>query len=256
MNINIVLKVIIILVIGYFIYRLYQKQLINNTIKTINANAQKNIQITPETVFVFDIDGVILKPDLKKICKVVWNSPKLELIKLIFYPHLLYKIYKARGNETIDEVLNDIRQTSSHLKPAIEIIAKLNCSKKEITEICLLIKKLKKLGYKLLILSNESNIDIECLIKENSILELFDGMFLTTSTDDYLKKPNAKFFEKFLLWAGNRNINPRNLIFIDDRFKNVIIANKEGIPSIVFTNINELNQILFKSYYAEATKDK
>jgi HAD superfamily hydrolase (TIGR01509 family) len=84
------------------------------------------------------------------------------------------------------------------------------------------------------------------LTKEHPIFKLFDGMFLATPDDNYLKKPHPQFYKKFLKWVNDKDINPKNLIFIDDRIENVIVANECGIPSIVYTDINELNEILFQ----------
>ncbi|MDR3646910.1 MAG: HAD hydrolase-like protein [Candidatus Babeliales bacterium] len=243
---NSLFKIIISLVICYFAYRLYQQKQLNDKIKAINDNAYNQIHVTPETVFVFDIDGVILKPDFKKMFDIVCNAPKLKLFSILIHPRLIYHIYSLRDDETTEEVLNKILNFDPKFKSCIDIAYKLTYTKKEFPKTCALIKELRKKNYKLLILSNETTNGMKVLTKEHPIFNLFDDMFLTTTNDNYIKKPNPEFYKKFITWIEGKNIDPKNLIFIDDRIKNVIIANKMGIPSIVFTNINELNKILFK----------
>lgn len=232
----------------YLLYKLYYQKLENDKIKDLT----NNIQITSKTIFVFDIDGVILTPDIKKICKIILTSSKIQMLYILLFPKLLYKIFKLRNDITTEQALRIILNTDPKLEPCVEIAYKISYAKKEIPEVSNFIRDLAK-KYPLFILSNESIDGMKILTKEHPIFELFTGMFLTSYNDNYIKKPDHKFYLNFLAWIenprfnqNNEKIDPKNLIFIDDRIINVIIANRMGIPSIMFTNINNLKQILFK----------
>lgn len=125
----------------------------------------------------------------------------------------------------------------------------INLAKEEIQSIFLnsyvindqileLAKKMKK-KYKLILLTNNYE-DLFDFIKENYKLEqYFDHMFSSSKIKD--KKPNK---ETFKLVIDKLKINPEEAIFVDDKEKNIIGAQKIGLKTIHFSGLGGFKEML------------
>ena len=101
------------------------------------------------------------------------------------------------------------------------------------------IKTLKKRGYNLYLLSNISKESYEHLDKLINISKYFQGGVY--SCFENLVKPDIKIYD---LIIQKYNLNKDETIFFDDKEKNVKTANKYGIKSYVFKNINDIEKVL------------
>lgn len=246
MKIFIWITLSILILVSFIVLKKYQKKKFNNKIiNIINNKAEKTLFITDKTIFVFDIDEVILNYDYKKAFNIILKSNKYDLLRYLFYPRLLYYIYSSRGIKTIDEIIIEITKTSSELKNSTEIAFQLGFSKKIDMKTAEFINYLKNKNYKLIILSNETYFDFEILKKQHPLFNLFDEQFLTSSKDNFIKKPDPQFYDNFLTWCKTKNLDPKNMIFIDDKLENVIMGNIKGIPSVVFKDADNLKKVLF-----------
>ena len=81
------------------------------------------------------------------------------------------------------------------------------------------------------------------LIKTNfeyiKSLKVFDGGIY--SYQEHLIKPDYKIYN---LLIDKFDLNKSETIFFDDKEKNVIAANKVGIKSFIFTNIEDIKNNL------------
>lgn len=98
-------------------------------------------------------------------------------------------------------------------------------------EICTLIEKLKRNGYKIYGLSN-TNIQFYEYIKKSDIGVYFDGFII--SAEEKLLKPDKEIFERLF---EKFSLNPQECFFIDDTEQNVIAGRECGMQGFVF-NIN------------------
>lgn len=91
------------------------------------------------------------------------------------------------------------------------------------------VKALKKLGYKLYVLSNWPR-DSFLMIKEKhkDLFDVFDGILI--SGDCHMNKPNPKIYHQLLTQF---DLCPQETVFIDDQLVNVIAAQQCGIHAIV-----------------------
>lgn len=87
--------------------------------------------------------------------------------------------------------------------------------------------------------------------KELNILDNFDGGIY--SCKDHLLKPNREIYE---LLINRYKLNKEETIFFDDVIENVEAANKFGIKSIQFRNINDIKKkfVNKKGNYNETKK--
>jgi len=96
-----------------------------------------------------------------------------------------------------------------------------------------LVRKLNK-NYKLYVLSNTKKLHKDLNLKRG-IFDNFDRVFL--SCDIKMKKPNKDIYNYVL---EKINLQPQEIIFIDDLEKNILVANKLGINGILFKNNKQL----------------
>ena len=94
-------------------------------------------------------------------------------------------------------------------------------------EVIDLIKKLKKQGFQLSILSNMFPYQAE-IVRENNEDALFDNVFI--SCERGLKKPDLEFYE---LVIKEINVSPQECLFIDDKEENLLPAEKLGMKIVL-----------------------
>lgn len=97
------------------------------------------------------------------------------------------------------------------------------------------IKKLKKDGYKLFLLTNITEDSYNYINSIININDMFDGGIY--SYQEHLIKPNPEIYE---LIIKRFNLNKNETIFFDDKEKNVKAANETGLKSIVFTSLQDI----------------
>ena len=102
----------------------------------------------------------------------------------------------------------------------------------------LLAKYCSEHGYRVHILSNQTNSRTEA-IRKNNDLGFFTKAFF--SNEIKLRKPDPKVFEHVLSEIERK---PEQCIFIDDYSKNTDAAKKLGFNTILFRNVNQLTKAL------------
>ena len=98
--------------------------------------------------------------------------------------------------------------------------------------------KEKKDKYIIYLLSNAIDTFLRRILDGNNLYELFDDVFI--SSEISLIKPNLEFFNYVL---KEKNIDPKDAIFIDDNIRNVEAARKCKIDAIHFKDIKDLKMI-------------
>ena len=97
------------------------------------------------------------------------------------------------------------------------------------------IKKLKKDGYKLFLLTNITEDSYNYINSIININDMFDGGIY--SYQEHLIKPS---YEIYNLVLNRFSLNKEETLFFDDKEKNVIVANELGIKSFIFTSIIDI----------------
>ena len=102
------------------------------------------------------------------------------------------------------------------------------------SEVIELIKKLKKQGFQLSILSNMFPYQAE-IVRENNEDALFDNIFI--SCERGLKKPDLEFYE---LVIKEINVSPQECLFIDDKEENLLPVEKLGMKTVLAKNPEQI----------------
>lgn len=142
-------------------------------------------------------------------------------------------------NERVDAIWNTVKKyTTSDIKNISNEYYELIAVNQEMIELC---EKLKQKGYKLGMLANETYEWMNIKRQKGNLDKLFDVVY--SSADLKSAKPEKKAYLKTL---GSLKAKPEETIFIDDRERNVLAAEKLGIKSFVFKDIEQLKKDLSK----------
>lgn len=186
---------------------------------------------------VFDFGGVLAKSDRNKLSLYIQNTLQLNDQDL----EKLFLESRQYTNKVFDE-----KFWSEYTK---ENALELPCNwMSSLETVCLVeIPGMRKLasdltmqGYQTAILSNISRMQAE-IVKKNGYYDWFDQVFLSYAIG--LEKPNPEVYD-FLLKA--LQLQPEEILFIDDKKENVQAAIDVGIDSILFSSLNQLREELEK----------
>jgi len=98
-------------------------------------------------------------------------------------------------------------------------------------------KDLKKKGFDIVILSNESKEGMKAKIEKFKLKKIFSKIYCSAFLG--MVKPDKKIFNYVL---KDLNLKSKEVIFIDDREENIDSAEKLGIKSILFKDLNKLKK--------------
>jgi putative hydrolase of the HAD superfamily len=102
-----------------------------------------------------------------------------------------------------------------------------------------IIKNLKKKGYRVVIFANDSKFGEEIRLKK--VEKYVDTIYSSATLQ--LRKPNPAIYKRVLQLE---NIHPEEALFIDDKERNTVVAERLGIKSIIFKNTVQLQNDLQK----------
>lgn len=239
MNLHL-LKLLIICIAVSSITIIYNYKM-NNKYQT---ETSYSIKISKDTIFVFDIHGVIVKFQTIEAIKKIISAPcKLQLISLIFHPvHIIKSLYSLYKGGVVEEVLIKSAQKYPKLQCLVPTGLEVINSQTPIQQTIDILNELKEKGYKLYILSNIGENSIEMLRKKfPDIFSKFEIIISATEKDNYIKKPSIESFNK-LIKASGQEIS--KFILIDDKPTNILAARSHGLQSILFTSPYEFRNKL------------
>ena len=185
-------------------------------------------------ILVFDLSGVFFNNGLKVAVKRISEEFNLNSKTVDFVLNGTFAEKYRTGLIDLDKFWNDAKE---YLKADnIEEIKKIFFeSYQPHPESIKLLEFLRNKNYKLAYLSNNPQDRSEFLNKKYNFISLFDfGLF---SFEAHVRKPNIEIYKKFL---KKFDLNPIEIIYIDDLEKNLIPAKEVGMKTILFQDINQL----------------
>ena len=156
---------------------------------------------------------------------------------IIFYPKTFPAMVKSiKKTASSQEVLENIAQQypdSARLKQLYNIGIDIACQLKGIQGTIEIAQKLMAQGHKVIFVSN-----IEPKLWKRFLIDfpMFKDCdkFIVGPENGWIKKPSEQYFKNFLQWAKEKNYDSKNMLFIDDRLKNIAAARNLNIPSYGF----------------------
>ena len=209
-----------------------------------------HVKFTPEnTVFMFDVDGVLVERGFWQNWHDYWNILQecntFDLIKFFSW-HLLHlpTLLTVVNQEDIEKYLDQQAKDWPFLlkkTPTGTILERLKATiskgkpKQEIIDILL---DLHSQGFPITIATNQTRNTFDRLVNSDVVPDF--SMYTMILTADhcpcvpYIKKPQKEYYQCFKKKLSQQGLEPEHYIFIDDTYENVIAAAKEGIVSIYF----------------------
>lgn len=199
------------------------------------------------TTFAFDIDQVLLDHN-QPISSTLWDY-RWDVAKNIINPYLVYCILclayqKANGLA----YLNLLKTQAPRLAEMVEHIM---LDKKPIAGMEETVKQLRAQAYSLAIASNMGAEDFAYYQQKfPSLFGNFDYAKVVPLTPDGIplieKKPSLEYFKQLKTELAEHDLAKENVIFVDDKKKNVDASIKEDFYGIHFKNVPQFQADLAK----------
>lgn len=247
-NSNILIGTTLLLASSVIAVKIYDKKLKNKQqLEEFNKSLKTDFKINQETIFAFDLHDVIAEYDIKKMIRTGLCNP--QGLMIIFYPKTFPAMVKSiKKSASSQEVLENIAQQypdSARLKQIYNIGIDIACQLKGMQGTIDIAQKLMAKEHKVIFVSN-----IEPKLWQRFLIDfpMFKDCdkFIVGPENGWIKKPSEQYFKNFLQWAKEKNFESRNILFIDDRLKNVVAARSLNIPSYGFISPEDLKQDLEK----------
>ncbi len=195
-------------------------------------------------VIAFDLHDVLFRMDYKKVASIIWQaSPKLPLITTPLNPRFWVNFAKlVHKNAVGEEYVMRMAQWHKTLMPYTQTGIAIINAQKPIQPVVAILRECKSNGHKLITFSNIGQHAYENLCMQfPDIMNLFDTAVHTTADDDYIRKPMAGAFGKLITAA---QADPRDILFIDNKKKNIQAAQKYEIKGIHYRSPQQLRESL------------
>ncbi|MCK5633058.1 HAD hydrolase-like protein [bacterium] len=192
------------------------------------------------TVFAIDLHGVIFKHNYTKMFKTFFIcKKKLQLLRALLSPSLWLDSIKLKKKKGIaEQYLVRLADKHHKLKPFVPLGITIANHQKPQHDFIALLHTLKKNGYKLYLFSNIGSVIFKDIQKKfPDIFSLFENFTIPSKEDNYIRKPTNKSFDRFIF---TNNLKNKNIIFIDDKQKNIDAAQQHNINGIFFRSTKQL----------------
>lgn len=193
---------------------------------------------------IFDFGNVLMTFNAREVASKFTSSKEEQdflVNEVVYSPEWGTYGLIDTGYLTTEEIINIINDRSNNKYKDLVIDFMHNFYKYRYVqdEVLEIIKKLKKQGYKIYMLSNTNEVSYEKVIKD--IEYLFDGVVLSYQV--HMIKPHEGIY-KYLI--NKYNINEEESLFIDDREDNIKTANSLGIKgrSVKPDNVEDIKLVL------------
>jgi FMN phosphatase YigB (HAD superfamily) len=211
------------------------------------------IDFSPDShIFLWDLHDVILEKSLWswfvscmrfKRKREIIRHINTKTIKIAFL--FLLERLKLTTKQMVSEELIKAAQATNN-DALVELTMTVCASYHPIKKTVALIQELSNLGYTHHLGSNiGKTVFDDCTQKFPAIFSLFQGVTIPfeLSATKMIKKPHPDFFNAHIT---KYNLQPEQIIFIDDKLANVQIARSLGIHAIHFKNPRQLRRELIK----------
>lgn len=214
---------------------------------TVQA-VELQIPCTPaNTTFAFDIDQVLLDHN-QPISSTLWDY-RWDLAKNIVNPYLVYCVACLLYQKATGRAYFELLKVQA---PRLaEMVGHIMLDKKPIAGMEELVNNLRAQAYSLAIASNMDEQDFAYYKKEfPSLFDNFNHVKVVPHTADGIplikKKPSLEYFQGLKSELAEHNLAKENLIFVDDKKKNVVASIEEDFYGIHFKNVPQFQADLAK----------
>ncbi len=191
---------------------------------------------------VFDWGGVIEIKDRDSFVEIAgYLNVNIEDWRRVYYS---YNYLANTGKKSMDDVLaltaKDFNASDEQIDYINSLRMEINKTKKINLELVEIIKKLKKVNYKIGLLSNTSS-DLNRKLEEHNMLNLFDEIIISCEVG--YQKPQPEIFQ---IIVNKMEVGINELLFIDDTERSLEGAESIGYVPILYKSNEQLKESLYK----------
>lgn len=191
-------------------------------------------------VVVFDLHDVLFTRNYWNTFKLLHSiQNKSMLIQLLLNPKFVYDAFKMLSVTKVSEAyIIKLSQKHHKFTHYIDALIDITNALKPISEMFLLIQSLKAKGLKIYVFSNIGQKTYTKLLQSHDdFFSQFDGIHFVQENNNWLAKPHHDAYHLFL---EKFSIKPQEMVFIDDKPKNVIAAHQLGITAIQYKSSKQV----------------
>jgi HAD superfamily hydrolase (TIGR01509 family) len=196
------------------------------------------------TIIIFDIHGVVFKNNYARIARLLLsNKQTLRLLLHAFHPCVVYDVMRLWWAGSVTEkYYTHLITTYPTLAPCSSLMTNVANAQTPIAATVAIVKELKARGYTLHIVSNIGHYFLtELQHHYPDIFAYFDVIQVASPANNYLGKPDKRVYE---CYKQEHNLAGKQMIFIDDKRRNVCAAQQVGMIGVRYTNPAELKKQL------------
>lgn len=202
------------------------------------------MRFNPEnTVIAFDLHGVVFTSSYRGIAKILLFCPhKLRLLSLFVNIPMVRTVLTAIFKKyVIEQCINTLAAKHPIFVPIRPTALAVANAQKINHDTLAIIKQLHATGYELIVFSNIGEESIGLMRKRfPAVFDYFLTVIHTSAREQYLAKPSSRAFDKLFAHVGLE----KNIIFVDDAYKNIKRAHELGLYPIPFFNAKILKETL------------
>lgn len=199
----------------------------------------------PETTIIaFDLHKVLVTHDYYRMFQLWWRSSQRLMLALhLAHPKVLWRVFRLRQSGAVAEkVLMSLIAEFPHFQHFRKLGIEILNAQKPIPESFFYLQELKKQRYSLHIFSNIGEHLYQHLRPQYpELFNLFDVVHTTRQYNNYLAKPHK---QAFLDYLSQHNPANKQVIFVDDKSKNIAAAQQCGIIGIKLKSPANLRQVI------------
>jgi FMN phosphatase YigB (HAD superfamily) len=202
--------------------------------------------IPQNTILAFDLNGVVLNYDYPKLVRSLFSIQKVKLLYYLMRPSVLHRLYELLKNKTkcAEYYVEELSKVSFGLENNIDQLMEILNNQYLIQDSFSILEGLSKKNYELHIFSNIGPRSYAILNRKNpNLFAIFTKIKIADTSNPALSKPNPAAYKDYLKKAGG--VEGKQIIFVDDKEKNLRIAEENGIRGLLFTkSLRETLKIL------------
>jgi beta-phosphoglucomutase-like phosphatase (HAD superfamily) len=209
--------------------------------KVTSYRAIKKMPTLPPTklapqnsIIVFDIHGVLFTHHYTNMLKqIARHGFSFTLLRCALNPRLITHSLRLVAKQSVPEAyIVGLAEKFKCLQPFVPLGITIANTQIPNLAVWHLVHELKKNGYELHILSNIGQTIFEDLrTKYPEIFSAFSAVKVANPQEQYIGKPNPLIFNTYLTTYNPTN---KQIIFIDDKPKNIKAAEKNGMMGVYF----------------------
>ncbi|MCX5925412.1 MAG: HAD-IA family hydrolase [Candidatus Dependentiae bacterium] len=240
-------KIVLVLLLSFAFYYCMQKM----TVQPLKTYTQAHFDTTRKPIVLWDIHHVILQKDYRALAHILWCcDTKKKIVRnssWAMVKDMLVGLYDMCLGGSTAEVFATIARTYGN-KDFADLVTQLANSQSLIPETALLIHDLHAQGYRQHIGSNIGATIFENLLTKPQVQTIFNANIFELNASQLvtyypdgihatIKKPQHAFYYAYL---EKNNLTAQQVVFIDDKYENVLAAQQCGMYALQFKNASQL----------------